>query len=97
MIVALGDPVTDAQLVRGIDVVRGQVRDDQIGLQNPFVHRLVDRARLDDLVGPDAQQPGILDGFLDHVIGSIQIELPPVGEVGLLAKAPNDEAGFLIG
>ena len=51
----------------------------------------------DDLVGPYALQPSGLDGFFDHFIRSIQIELPPIGEVGLLAKALNDEAGFLIG
>ncbi len=36
--------MTDAQLVNGVDVRRRKISDDEVGVEDMLVHRLVDQA-----------------------------------------------------
>ena len=84
-------PVTHAELERRIDVLRRKVGDHQLGAEQMLIHRLVDGARVLDLVGAEALVPCRLDRFLDDGVRGIEVEFAAVDVVGLPAKPLNDE------
>ena len=88
--------MADAQLVDGVRVRRGEVGDDEVGVEQQLVHRLVYEAGVDDGVGADALQPGLLDGPLDDdAVGLVEVEHAAGGEVGLGAEPHDDETSLL--
>ena len=84
-------PVAHAELERRIDVLGRKVGDHQLGAEQMLIHRLVDGARVLDLVGAEALMPRRLDRFLDDGVRGIEVEFATVGVVGLPAETLNDE------
>ena len=72
--------MTHAELVDGVLVRRREIRDGDVGLEQVFVHRLVDDAGVHDVVGADALEAGAFDGALDDLVGLVEVE----GSVGLV-------------
>ena len=92
--------VTDAELVKGVGIRRREVGDDEIGLEQIFIHRLVDQFRVDDFVSADAFETRLRDRRLDDVFERpVQVEDPLRIrlEVRFLAKPHDDETGLLAG
>src|SRR6516162_875068 len=84
--------VTNAKLIKRIRVVRGNVSNHNVGVQQLLIHRDIDVAGVLNLVRPNTFVSGSLSRWFDDVlVGLIQIEDSASRVIGLLPKSHHDE------
>ena len=86
--------VANAEFICGVHVVGREVGNDQVCPEDLLEHRLVDRARVPDLVSAHAFEAGLGHRFLDDFIRCIEIQRATRGIVLLLVESLDDEARF---
>src|SRR5581483_2882697 len=85
-----------AQLVKGIAIGSGDVRDHHVGGQQLLIHRHIDGSGMNNFVGPFAIEPRRDGrGLNDVVIGLVEIDYAPSGIIRLLAKTHNYKTNLL--
>src|SRR3954470_21937380 len=72
----------DAQFIDRVSIRSGKIGNDHIRTQQQFVHGLIDYARMNNVVGADAFEAGLLDRLLNddavrfvEVIGLLLLEI----------------------
>ena len=84
------------ELVDGVGIGCREVGYHNVGAQQQLIHGLVDNPRMNNVVGADTFEAGILHSLLDdNAIGLVKIVGLLLLEVGLLAKSHDDKACLL--
>jgi hypothetical protein len=87
--------IANPELECRVGIRRRKVGNNEVRAEQLLVHRNIDDARMADFIGALTGVTGDLEGRLDDIsVRHVQIELAPSGEIGLLAKPHDHEAGW---